>query len=73
MVKPTVCNALDLAATSSLDFDPQAKCDSLSAALGFRALPALAGDVFQVTPGDNPCLAGPDGNPVDASASYKGP
>ena len=66
VAKQGVCDAVDLSSTQALDFDPQAKCDSLSVGIGFSAFPALAGDVRGATTAVNPCSAGADGEPADA-------
>ncbi|MEA2748899.1 MAG: hypothetical protein QOI41_3042 [Myxococcales bacterium] len=69
VAKQGVCDAIDLASTPGLDFDPQAKCDSLSVGFGFVAFPALAGAVAVSTTDPNPCLPGPDGQPPDSGAN----
>jgi hypothetical protein len=73
VAKQQVCDALDIARTGQLDFDPQASCDALSGALGFTAEPALRGDVQANELSPDPCTPGPTGDPLDASVTYHCP
>ena len=68
LLRQGICTAVDLASTQALDFDPQAKCDSLSVGITFTAFPVLPGAVHQTNLVSNPCAAGADGEPPDAGS-----
>jgi hypothetical protein len=63
-IKTELCAARDIAASKSLDFDPNTPCGALSLAMRFTALPAVPGAALRRPPSGNPCV-GPD-----AAASY---
>jgi hypothetical protein len=69
LVRQGVCDAVDIAAAQALDFDPGAKCDSLSVGIAFTAFAALPGDVDVRGPAGTPCSAGLDGQPPDSGAN----
>jgi hypothetical protein len=71
--KSVVCSSADVAASRALDFDPSARCDSVSAGVPIGALPALIGEVSTRPRGPGPCDPGADGQPVDASVTYTCP
>jgi len=68
LARQGICDAVDLASAKALDFDPQAKCDSLSVGIGFSAFPVLPGDLHPTTIDPNPCAAGADGEPPDSGS-----
>jgi hypothetical protein len=69
LLKSSVCDGVDIAATQALDFDPGAKCDALSVGIAFTAFPVLPGDIHLTNFVANPCSPGPDGQPPDSGAA----
>ena len=70
LLRKGICGAVDLASTQALDFDPQAKCDSLSVGITFTAFPVLPGALHMTNLVANPCAAGPSGEPPDGGTPY---
>ncbi|AKV03247.1 hypothetical protein AKJ09_09910 [Labilithrix luteola] len=61
-VRKRVCDAVDVARTPALDFQADQPCDSMSAAVGFTAKPAIQGPSYRDPGKNNDCLP-VDGKP----------
>ncbi len=68
LLKQTMCDAIDISSSKELDFVPNARCDSLSVAIGLTAGSVKVNRTAPATAVSNDCYPTEDGGgPVDAS------
>jgi hypothetical protein len=68
LFKPAICPAIDINQNVKLDFDPGARCDAISTAIGFRADAVVLDDFTDSVSQRNECSPSPDDGtrPVEA-------
>ncbi|AKV01811.1 hypothetical protein AKJ09_08474 [Labilithrix luteola] len=70
LVRGQICQALDVAQSPNLDFQPGYGCDAVSMSIRFSAQPARLGEGIDPSNPPNPCIA-VDGGPIDSGNYIK--